>query len=165
MNPADPITTIRCSHPADPAINWKAQGATEAVLEHLRRRDPETLARIPVADGQHLTLVTLRALTHGEMRHLLRQQQLPSASPFDIHELACGMAVEAIQCGGARHEIAKREGGGLKQATDAGAEELWSRLGMQGIEELGALAIQRARLGDAGPFALPAGVGLGRSPR
>jgi hypothetical protein len=164
-NPADPFVTIACSHPADPAIDWSAKNAQEAVLEHARRRTRETLDKIPVRDGEHLTLVEVRALTHGELRSLERLRSAGAASPFDVHEGAASMAIEALSCGPSRYEVPKRDRDGAKIATEDGAEELWSRLGMVAIEELGALAMQRGRLRDAGPFALPAGVTLGRPPR
>lgn len=166
MNPsADPFVTILCSHPADPAIDWTAPGAQEIVLEHARRRTPETLAKIPTRDGMALARVTLRALSHAEMRFLERQKAAGAWSPFDLHESAAGMAVEEIRCGGTVWAPERRDEGGVKRLNDASAEALWERLGMTGIEELGALAMQRARLRDVGPFVLPAGVTLGRPPR
>lgn len=164
-NPADPLVTIACSHPADPAIDWTVKGAQEAVLEHARRRTRETLGKIPVRDGAHLTLVELRALTHGELRALERHRSAGTASPFDVHEGAANMAIESVTCGPSRYEVPKRDRDGSKIATEEGAEELWERLGMVAIEELGALAMARGRLRDVGPFALPAGVALGRPPR
>lgn len=164
-NPSDPLVTIACSHPADPAINWTAKGAQEAVLDHARRRTPETLKAIPVRDGEHLTLVELRPLAHVELRSLERLRGASTASAFDVYEGAANMAIEAVACGASRYEVPKRERDGAKIATEEGAEELWNRLGMVALEELGALAMQRARLRDVGPFALPAGVTLGRPPR
>lgn len=164
-NPADSLVTIACSHPADPAIDWSAKNAQEAVLEHARRRTRETLDKIPVRDGAHLTLVELRALTHGELRSLERLRSAGTASPFDVYEGAASMAIEAVACGSSRYEVPKRDRDGARLATDEGSEELWNRLGMVAIEELGALAMARGRLRDAGPFALPAGVALGRPPR
>ena len=164
-SPADPVVTIVCSHPADPAIDWSAQGAQECVLEHARRRTADTLAKVPVRDGEALTRVTLRALSHAEMRFLERQKAAGSWSPFDLHESAAGMAIEEIRTGGRVWAPTKRAEGSLSRLDDASAEALWSLLGMTGIEELGAYAMQRARLRDVGPFALPAGGTRGRPPR
>jgi hypothetical protein len=164
-NPADPFVTIACSHPADPAIDWSKPNAQEAVLEHQRRRTSETLGKIPVKSGEALTLVTLRALTHAEVRHVERLRTLATTSAFDVHELAAGMAIESLQRGGMKIEVAHREDRGLCVATEEASTKLWDELGMQALEELGSLVLQRARLRDAGPFALPAGVVLGRPPR
>lgn len=161
-NPSAPITTIQTSMPGDPAIDWTHRGATEALSDHRRKRDAETLAKIPTKAGEHLTRYTLRALSRVEYRYLSRLER----GSFEQLEAACEMAVTDVVCGPHRQEIPTREvSKGVSAATEQGSETLYECLGPSGMRELGALALARAELGDAGPFVLPPGTAPAFLPR
>lgn len=153
-NPSDHLTTIQTSMPGDPAIDWSDRGAVEKLADHRRKRTPETLAAVPVKSGAHLTRYEVRPLSRNEYRHLSRLD----AGSFDQLEAACDIAVVEILRGPDRVPIPHREiSKGVSVATEDGSELLFEALGPTGMRELGALAIARADLGDAGPFVLPPG--------
>ena len=163
-NPSQPLRTIQCSHPGDPAVDLSAPDALQRLAEHARKRSPETLAAIPLRPGLALTLWTLRPLSGAEYAWVMRQ----SSAPEDVLDYARTEA--AFQLG--VHQRSGPDGaanctpvqtGRLLLAPESWMEECWGLLGAAGVAELGALVIQRARLRDVGPFSLPAGTGLARS--
>lgn len=161
-NPSAPITTIQTSMPGDPAVDWTNRSATEALSDHRRKRDAETLAKIPTQKGEHLTHYTLRALTRVEYRYLSRLER----GSFEQLEAACEMVVTDVRRGPHHEVIPTREvSKGVTAASEEGSETLYECLGPSGMRELGALAIARAELGDTGPFALPPGTAPAFLPR
>lgn len=167
-NPSDHLTTIRTAAPGDPAIDWSQPGCMERVIEHRRRRTKATLEAIPVKPGEALTLYTLRPLTRAEYRYLSRLEP----ESFAQLEAAAEVAVVKVSVGPIVHEIPGRSivqgpsgAAAVTAATEEGSEVLYRHLGPTGMRELGALAIARCDLGDAGPFALPPGTVPARSPQ
>ncbi len=163
-NPSKPLVTIQCSHPGDPAVDLSAPDALQRLAEHARKRTQETLQAIPLHPGAQLTLWTLRPLSGAEYAWVMRQ----STAPEDTLDYArCEAAFQAsvhqrIGPDGAA-SCTPVQTGRLLLAPESWMEECWALLGASGITELGALAVQRARLRDVGPFSLPAGTGLARS--
>lgn len=161
-NPSAPIVTIQTSMPGDPAIDWASKSATETLADHRRKRDAETLGKIPAKKDEHLTLYTLRALSRVEYRYLSRLER----GSFEQLEAACEMVVTDVRRGPHHEAIPTREvSKGVVAASEAGSETLYECLGPSGMRELGALALARAELGDAGPFVLPPGTAPAFLPR
>lgn len=164
MNPSQPLRTIVCSHPGDPAVDLAAPDALAALAQHARKRTQETLQAIPLRPGASLTLWTLRPLSGAEYAFVMRA----SAAAEDVLDYArCEAAFQLGVHGRTGPEGEVRctpvQTGKLLLAPESWMDECWSLLGASGIQELGALVVQRARLRDAGPFSLPAGTGLARS--
>lgn len=161
-NPSAPLVTIQTSMPGDPAIDWANTGTTEALADHRRKRDAATLDKIPAKAGEHLTRYTLRALSRVEYRFLSRLER----GSFEQLEAACEMAVTDVRRGPHHEAIPTREvSKGVTAASEQGSETLYEHLGPSGMRELGALALARAELGDAGPFVLPPGTAPAFLPR
>lgn len=168
MNPSDHLTTIRTAAPGDPAIDWSQPGCMERVIEHRRRRTRVTLDAVPTKPGASLTLYTLRPLTRAEYRYLSRLEpesyaQLEAAAEVAVVQVSEGPVLQEIP---ARAIVQGPSGAAaVTAATEEGSEILYARLGPTGLRELGALAIARCDLGDAGPFGLPPGTAPARSPQ
>lgn len=161
-NPSAPIVTIRTAAPGDSAIDWSAPGAMEAVMDHRRRRTRETLAKVPVKSGEYLTHLHLRPLTRPEYRYLSALE----AESFRQLEAAADIAIFRIERGPVSQDLPSREiTKGVAAATEEASESIFDAIGPTGQRELGALAIARADLGDAGPFVLPPGTAPAYSPR
>lgn len=164
MNPSQPLRAIVCSHPGDPAVDLSAPDALAALAQHARKRTPETLQAIPLKPGAALTLWTLRPLSGAEYAFVMRQGDGPEdVLSYARCEAAFQLGVHGRTGPDGTANCAPVQTGKLLFAPDSWMEDCWERLRAAGIQELGALVIQRARLGDPGPFSLPAGTGLARS--
>lgn len=162
MNPSEPLLTCKTSMPGDPAIDWTNKSAAELVAEHRRKRTRESLAAIPLRQGASLTLYALRPLSRAEYRYLTFQDP----GSFVQLEAAAEIAITSVRVGSNEETIPTRTvQTGVCAATQDGSDRLFELLGPTGLRELGALALARADLGDAGPFALPPGTAPAYSPR
>jgi hypothetical protein len=163
-NPSQVLWTIQCSQPGDPAVDMRAPDALQALAMHARHRTPETLAAVPLkADAKAVTKWGLRPLSGAEYAYVMRQSDAPEdVLDYARCEAAFLLGVHQRTGPDGAASCTPVQSGKLLLATESWMEDCWQRLRAAGIAELGALVIQRSRLGDAGPFSLPAGTALAR---
>lgn len=169
MDPTNIIFAAKTSQRLDESVNAAQTDCTGRMIAHLRHRTAETLAAIEPAPGlRRVRTWGLRPLGPAEYAHAMRQS--PDADPrvgltYDQCAEAFAMAVVAIRHpDGSDESVSQATAGKLTVSPQSFVDRVFAATygGAGLIAELGALAIQRAQIGDAGPFFLPPGTTLGR---
>lgn len=167
MDTTNTLTVAKCTQRLDDSVDAAAPDCAVKLFEHLRARTPATLDAIPVRPGvKRLRTYDLRPLMPAEYAHALRQS--PGADPangltYDQCAEAAAMAVVAIHHPDGNDEsVTQTVMGKITVSPEAWTGKLFALGAASLLHELGAVAIKRAQIGDAGPFSLPPGTTLGR---
>lgn len=162
------VGTIPGARPptCDPALDLAAEGAAQALTRYARERSDDARAALPIKAGATPSLFTVLPLTMAGWRFV-------DTAPTDVERVQRAFMVAChgyTDERGAEH-TAQTHGGitesgarGFAMASEEWLQHVADSYGTAAIEEVAAIAVQRAKAGPRAlaPFDLPRGLMLAR---
>ena len=183
MPPSNPSTLLwivqigtlaRAEPPTcDPALDLDGQVApvdgedapptlTELLTQYERTRDPALAARLPVHPGQQLVQLAVGPLTAAAYRWASEVTGVSRAQRAFLACCTCFKDGEGMEHHAAKFGASRELGRGIRMASEAWLDHVQDTLGASVVDEVAAVALERAKAGPraVAPFSLPAGLSL-----